>query len=461
MKKKRAHRFFLAAGFCLGLNTMVRMANAAEAVLIFAVWAGIFITHGNEGRRAAVQDSAIDTLYCIAGWAAGFLVPYEAIGIQYGRNSYAMMVRTMLLMPGQATDYKFTSMLWQMFSDYAYGLLWFLPLGVCVLILTFAAGCKKVRSTDTVSGRILLCILKVTAVGSVIIWIRFCWGRGLFTYHYYEYRAVYYWAVLFIVITLILAVGCLLDRSTDGSIRVYALLVAVQIFITPMGSNNALYPVMNNLFMALPFTLWMCIMKAEKHAEDIRVFPVSCAVCGIMLMFAVQSAGFYFGFALQDGVWGSPRTAETSGSHKTAGIYTTQDNANQLDELYEFADKESFAGRSVIIYGDIPGVGYLLDMQPAVSTFWPSLRSYTVAEWKSDMANVVKRVQNSGQDGRPVIITSSAVASYIDDDGEGMNMFGVDSKEMETDEKLKGLIGFMHAYDYNETFCNGQFVIYE
>lgn len=456
---RRACRLFLSAGLCLGLNTMVRMANAAEAILIIAVWFGVCLlrsdSRGAEVKARQAFGTVIkDTVCCIAGWAAGFLIPYAAICVQYGAGAYGNMINSMFSMTSQATDYKFTSMFAGVLNDYAYELRWCLPIAACIAVLTLLEGFfSRNRITDAV--------WRVLSAAAVIIWIRLCWGRGTFTYHYYEYRAMYFWTVLFLTITIIMAVLCLCSRKLfDNKIRIFAMLVLIEIFITPLGSNNALYPIINNLFLSVPFTLWMCRELWRKYSGRRKIFPVGCAVCGILIMFIIQSAGFYFGFALQDGVWGSPRTAKTSGSFKTAGVYTTADNAAQLDELFEYAGKNGLAGRSVISYGDIPGVGYLLDMPPALSTYWPSLPSYQMTEWKKDSA-LIKRSMGSDGSGRPVVITSRDIAAYIDCGGEGMSALNVDGVEIDKDMKLKELVGFMHDNGYTEKFSNGQFTVYD
>ncbi len=453
-ERRRACRLFISAGLCLGLNTMVRMANAAEAVLIIAVWIGVYALRRKNTVRQILRTVMIDSICCMAGWAAGFLIPYAAICVQYGTDAYGNMIDSMFSMTSQATDYKFTSMFGGIVNDYAYALKWFLPMAACIAVLTLL---ERFFSAD----RIKDAVWRGLSAAAVILWIRFCWGRGMFTYHYYEYRAMYFWAVLFLTVTIVTAVFCLCSRSLfDSKIKIFAMLVLIEIFITPVGSNNALYPIINNLFLAVPFTLWMCRELWNRYQGQRKMFPAGCAVCGILVMFMIQSAGFYFGFALQDGVWGSPRTAKTSESYKTAGVYTTEDNAAQLDGLFEYAGKSGLAGRSVIAYGDVPGAGYLLDMPPALSTYWPSLPSYQINEWKKDMSLVKKAMGESGS-GRPVVITSGEIAAYIDCGGEGMCALDVDGVEIDKDMKLKELMRFLRDNGYTETFNNGQFTVYE
>ena len=518
----RSSRYFIAAGFCLGLNVMSRMANAAEAVFIAALWLSPLFMKKCAGSTDEIHAAAIDkstvteksaaadssaavtnsfirivkqTLLCIAGWAAGFLIPLAAICMQYGPKAYGSMINSMFSMTDQATDYKLSSMLSGMFGDYGRGILWLLPMAVCAAAIVLV--CVFIGKRNEKAAHVAEIILSVCGV---ILWIRFCWGRGMFNYDYYEYRAIYYWAVIFLILALVSTIYTIIDKKAESGIRLLAFLILIEILLTSFGSNNQLYPIINNMFLVIPFTLERLTgfirSVCRDHAHTWAV-PVSCSVCAIIFMTVIQSIGFYFGFALQDGVWGDPRLSQTASSEKTAGIYTTSANAGQIDELCDYADGAGIKGRDVIDYGDIPGVGYLLDMSPALSSFWPSLPSYQYNEWEKDIAAVEKCMaasdmaasdkaasdkaasgttednadmpdtgddKPSAQDQRslrPVIITSSGVGAYLDDDDEGMKIFSVDPESMEKDEKLKDLHRFMKMYGYKETFCNGQFVVYE
>ena len=61
---------------------------------------------------------------------------------------------------------------------------------------------------------------------------------------------------------------------------------------------------------------------------------------------------------------------------KAAGIYTNMENGALLEELAVFIEEEGLAGREMIAYGELPGLHYLLDMQPALSTAPPHSDSY-------------------------------------------------------------------------------------
>ena len=140
-------------------------------------------------------------------------------------------------------------------------------------------------------------------------------------------------------------------------------------------------------------------------------------------------------FPALPGHWGIPlfhlgekRDTMATVPHKAAGVYTTKDNADWLAELAEYVQDAGLTGREVILYGEIPGLGYLLDMPPALSTFWPDLDSYRMVEYERDLAQLIEP---------PVIIVASPVAAYLGEDADGMNWFGVEQEKMDADGKLQ------------------------
>ena len=173
---------------------------------------------------------------------------------------------------------------------------------------------------------------------------------------------------------------------------------------------------------------------------------------GMLILFVLmQSIGFHVNFAFQDGVEGEKRDTVVTVPEKAAGVCTVQDNAAWLSELAAYVQEEGLIGRRALFYGDIPGLGYLLDMPSALSTFWPDLDSYRMVEYERDLARMEEP---------PVVIVSSPVAAYLNEDADGMNWFGVDQAKMEGDEKLQILKEYLRAHEYEETFGNGRYVVF-
>lgn len=452
VRGKKRNAYLILAGVCLGMNVAVRMPNVVQAVFILALW------YGNWSEKEAFFDTCKDTLLCIGGYLAGFGVPYAAICVQYGWNAYPEMVKTMFAMTEKAQDYKPASMLTGMLEDYRTGIYWLSFAGVCLaglyLLYGLALRSGKLSGIKGKAGRMVYGILCV-AVSCVLV--RFYWGRGMFDLRYYYYLSVYYWAVLFLLVTVSCAVLLLMDRAGKTEEKALALLVLLELFVTPLGSNNGLHPMVNNLFLAAPFTIWVCYRWFVRTKNRSIHLPWKCMAVVFGAVLLVQSVGFHSRFVLSDGVWGEKRDTLLTGFPKTEGIYTSRENAELFLDLAAFAKERQFAGREVILYGEIPGLGYFLDMPPAISTFWPDLDSYRTVQMEQDMETVIQNMKEN----RPVVIVSSAIAAYRGEDAKAYQWFDVDVASYDSDEKLEMLLQFLDTYQYEETFCNMRYAVYE
>lgn len=526
LKKQRL--CFVAAGVCLGANVAVRMPNVVQAVFILAVWYGIIIIN-NENRQSVMNGAAARrmtgggqaavpweqlvqaTVWCLAGYVLGFGIPFAVICIRYGFSAYPDMVTTMFAMTEQAADYKPASMLTGMFGDYIQGLYWMVFAGICMAAaglallvrrrLYGAEGNNELRNfgerekyvgegkrEDDFSGRrngykITGVMIKAGYAALLLLLLRFYWGRGMFTFHYYEhdYRSIYYPTVMFLLVTVYLCVYCLCAKRIGREQKILATFVLLQTFVTPLGSNNKLQPVINNLFLIAPFTLWVLYrLWTGKESDDSRTDVIKnddlggqendtgmcrdrkmlwAVPCAMLLVFVfVQSVGFHREFVFQDGIWGEPRNTKVTIPQKAAGIYTNMENGVFLKELALFIQEERLSGREAITYGELPGLHYLLDMPSALSTAWPDLDSYRMAEYKRDLVALEDRIAAGGES--PVIIVSTPVAAYLSDDGEAIVWFGVDMEVMAADEKLRLLAELMQKYGYTEVFGNARYVVY-
>lgn len=516
---KRQRLYFTAAGVCLGANVAVRMPNVVQSALILAVWYGIVLL---DRRQGGIGDRETEkrplpwrelfgvTGWCLLGYVVGFGVPLAVICIRYGLTAYPDMVRTMFAMTEQAVDYKPTSMLAGVLGDYGKGLYWLVFAGVCAVAAGLAffarerlygagekAGQQSGGKTDAPAGgradvisagwnayRVTGIMIRAAYILLLLVLLRFYWGRGMFHFRYYEYGngSIYYPAVLLLLVTIAAAILCLIGKRVSAEQKILAAFVLLQIFLTPLGSNNDLYPIINNLFVAAPFLLWVIdggmrspagtrrerggkgIVADRENGAGWRQSEAAYdfvwrAPVGLLILFVtVQSIGSHANFVFQDGIYGEPREKCVKTPEKAAGVYTTLENGALLEELSAFIEEEGLAGREMIAYDELPGLHYLLDMPPALSTGWPDLDSYRMTEYTRDLAEAEKEIMAGGE--LPVIIVSSAVAAYWSDDGEAINWFGVDMEAMAKDEKQRILGEWIRHYGYTERFGNMRYVVY-
>lgn len=449
-EQEKSARCFILAGLLLGANVAVRMPNITHMMLILAVWFGtcLFADKKDNWLRLCLKNTG----YCLIGYIPGLLIPLGMICIQYGVMAYPNMVHTMFAMTEKATDYTPASMLTGMFGTYFRAAAWIFP-----WVLVLAAGFFLSKIESPIKGTLSSVWCKGVYILPFLVLLRLYWGRGMFDFRYYNYGSVYGLATLCMLAS---ACVCLMALSQgQKEIKVLALLTLLQMFLVPLGGNNELYPLMNDLFLLLP--VMTGILYSAYKSQKINYY-VAVPMALLILMLAVQSVGFHGQFALQDGIWGEERDAkiEESTLPQAAGIYTTGTNAETLQELAEYAAGQGMQGKEAILYGQIPGLGYLLGMPSALSTFWPDLDSYRTLEFQEDMESLKQKIREENKEC-PVILVSSKVGAYIDEDAEAMNRFDADQTKYDEDEKLQGIMGFMKENQYEQTFCNAAYAVYQ
>lgn len=488
-RENRKIVYLAAAGSCLGANVAVRMPNVVQAALILAVWYGVWLDVRD--RRSFFRCAVRAAGWCVLGYLIGFGIPFVIICIRYGWQAYPAMVQTMFAMTEKAVDYKPSSMLTGMFDDYVRGLYWLLFAGICMAAgwLMFGVSGRFFKEADDRSDNegnfaqragTLRRLIRICYVGVFLVLLRFYWGKGMFHFRYYQYGngSVYYPAVLLLLSALSAAVCCLVRRDVGRERKVFAVLVILEVFLTPLGSNNDLYPIINNLFLTVPFLLWIVYDRgvvqtakrtvcaeneiqdiSERRGRDSDGFVWKAPLFLLCLFVLIQSIGLHMYFVFQDGIWGEKRDTQILAPAKVEGVYTNRDNGEMLEELAVYVQTAGLSGREVLLYGEIPGLGYLLDMPSALSTFWPDLPSYRMVEFERDLAEIRSGIM-AGEE-MPAIILASPVAAYLSEDADAMNWFGVDREKMNEDEKLQKLRAFMEEYDYAESFGNARYVVYE
>lgn len=450
----------IAAGICLGTNIAVRMPNVVQSSFILVLWYSAFL------QKKEWKTVVRDTLYCLAGYLTGFGIPLLLICIRYGVTAYPAMVQNMFAMTDKAADYKPDAMLTGMLDDYAQGLYWFIFAAICMAALYTAYGfyrviCRAVKQAQTAETieKVFTWLFRLLCVAVWCVLVRFYWGRGMFHFRYYYYDGVsmYWWAVFLLLTGITGALWMLGSRKVSGEKKVLALIVLLQIILTPLGSNNDLYPIINNLFLAAPFTLWCGYLWFEEAGGRAKHFPWQSMLLIFTLMLCIQSIGFHFGYVFGDGVWGEKRDTLMTDLPKAKGIYTNRENAECLSDLLTFTKENGLLDKSLILYGEIPGISYLLDMPSAISTTWPDLDSYRLIQMEQDMEFVERNMDKE----RPVVIVASGIAAYFSEDAEAYEWFGVNVEKYDADEKLAILREFLTDYSYEETFSNMRYVVYE
>lgn len=355
--------YYVLAGICLGLNVMVRFSNLAEAALILAVWYAGWL------KRDRVGITVRRTGLCLAGYLAGFGSVLFLIVIKYGTGAFGDMVGSLFGMTEEASDYTLWGMVSAAASAYLAGLKWMVYMAPCVIAGMIMFLVKKGKYEKI--KRILYC-------AGIVILLRFYWGQGMFSLRYYNEGCIFQWMMLFLILSVFCAAAGVGGYvSEDRKERLMAVIVLLLILITPLGSNNYTYQNMNNLFLVAPYTLWACYRICLKTGKKSVHFPWQAFMALILLMTLIQGVGFGLNYVFRDGIYGEPRDSKVENSAVLKGMYTTAENAESLTGLIDFCENSGVTREPVLIWGDAPGLSYILDVPSAIFTTWPEIPSNT------------------------------------------------------------------------------------
>lgn len=449
------------AGMLLGVNAFVRFPNnMLEAGLILPLWYYGVLKHRGM-KQTTGKTVMVQTGLCLVGYLGAFLAMVGVISLHYGSDAFARMVSGVFGMAGSASDYTLGEMLGAILDAYAHGFRWLLYMILCVLPGIPFFLIQRERYPKLRKVVYCLCI-------PVLFFVLYKWG--MFNFRYYQKESALQWGVVFLLVALAVTVWMLFTRMLDDEWRLIGSMALWSILITPLGSNNHVWPVLNNLFFVAPVVFWMVYRFVRWGREyldatgKIPLFPVKAMLSGILAAFFIQAIGIGFGYVFLDGENGEVLNSRVENNVILQGMKTNPALAGALGEISAFFEEKEpeYAGKKLILYGNIPGLSYYLDRPPALFSTWPDLDTNSSAQLAESLAAVDRGMQAQGEDKeRPLVILPTPFSAYLSEDGAAMEYWGVDRGEYDSDDKLQMLKGFMEENRYREVFANEAFVVYE
>ena len=419
---ERQNLFLLLAGVCFGLNVMVRFPNVVEAGMILVLWFYCIITGEKFG------EAFKKTLICLGGYALGLLAPFLMITALYGPGSYFEMIGSLFGMTGGASDYTAGGMIGMIIDAYLTT-----AKSMLVMIPCLAAGVIMFLALP----RKYIMLKKLLYTLGLLVLVRFFFSRGIFTRNYRYYDCVFQAAMMFVIITIILAItGSAGVLNGSRQEQTLAFVILMIILITPVGSNNYTYPVINNLFLVAPVSLWLLRRFMQRMGEEQVNFPWQAMITMVIAVTLVQGTIFHSSFAFGDGTLGEKRTARSI-IPKVSGMKTTDANAESLDELYEALSSENLLEEKVLLFGAVPGLAYVFDMEPAINTVWPDLDSYSVQKFDDQLMDLAL------SEVKPVVVIGNEMPEYAN-----------------IHEKYDILLDYISVHDYNKVFESERFTVF-
>lgn len=457
---KKQNVLLFLAGLMLGANVLVRLPNVLEASFILILWFAGFMC------KEKIRNVITQTIICICGYVVGVLIPLSVAVLMYGWNAYASMLGWLSSVSadsGNSHSMAATTMLTlNAYKTTILEMVIIIPCIVCGVILFYLLSQKKV------SIRVLN-IFKILYLCGILVLVKYYFSKGVFTTNYWYYDSMFEAAMMFIVLSLVLdildIVSAIAARTgfnvlmpgTEGE-RILAFLSFMVIVITPFGSDNYTFPIVNNMFLVAPITLTQLRRVARRSsrihmpmaglktredkdnfAREVAIhFPWKYITVMIVFVVLIQGTLFKTGYSFVDGADGLKRDSKITSIEKLHGLYTTRENADRIETLYKALSDNGLLSYELLQFGESPGLSYAFDMNPSIYTTWPSLESNTVSSFDEALSNL---------SDRPVIITDADIMTKYQDSKSTM-------------DKIDILLDYIASNDYNIVFEDGNYVVY-
>lgn len=437
----------VAAGVVLGLNTLVRFPNnGLEVLLILTLWYYGYL------KKKPLAEIAKETGLCIAGYAAGFVTVLAGMMLLYGTGTLGTMIEGIFGMAGSASDYTFGEMLGMITDAYLHGAGWMAYMVLCILpgIPFFAIQ----KECFPLLRKVVYCIC--------IVFLFIVLGRwGMFNFKYYQKEAALQWGVVFLILSLGICVWMLFSRMHDCEWKLIAAMSLIVILITPLGSNNYVWPALNNLFFVAPITFWTIYRFARwgrpylDVTGKVPLFSVKAMTMAMVVAFLIQAVGIGCNYVFLDGEDGHKRDTTVEGSRILRGMKTNAGNAGTLEELNTFMleNNTEYRNKKLILYGNIPGLSYYLHKAPAVYTSWADLDTNSYERLAEDL-NTLN--QTMTEENRPLVIFSEEIMAQVLDLQEN----GMTGDGSVWEQKLKAILDFMTVNEYQMVFENEKYAVF-
>lgn len=516
---KKKNMLLFAAGLCLGTNVLVRFSNLPEAALIVAVWAYAVIEGLEVGKNLLTAEKAgmkwslasrekrreirkivrgqiwrqiwQQTLWCLGGYLAALAVLFGYIHLRYGISNYVEGILRLFGMTETATDYKATSMLMGLIGTYVENLYWVIRLlvivaaGMFLWIGTNAVADGKLFVNMSEQSKLwsgLRLLLKkganVACVLLAIVTLGWLYYRRFGSFEFFSYASMLRPGVLFLMLAMGIAAVRILHPKAPKEEKLISGLMILVILLTSLGSNNKVYPSMNNLFIAAPYTLWECwkfcclkkftckmsgkvSAKCCSNGLTVSPLPAQAILVAFLAMCFFQFVGFGVGFSFVESTGAREVTAQVDNNKILKGVKMHPDRAKWLEEISAYVNENDLRGREVILYGYVPSLSYYLQM-PSAFNPWSDLRSYSIETMKSDLTETAGMMTEKGAE-RPVIIVENAYLEFYQRGEAALVNLAPEKKldEIGKARKWELIVEFMDEYGYEETFRNEKFVIFE
>lgn len=428
------------AGVLLGISLFVRISDLVYCALILYVWISCILRDGKITKRLLRRTLSCLFSY-IAGAVAGILIltagrSTSASGLG-GIGGMVSWIVSLASSDGEAGGYSLGTMLLTVLKAYLWAAQRLLPLLLTAGFGVLLWGILKADKWKVFRYGGLLAAVSV-------LFVFYC-RRGVFTLLYHSNGSVYgIGAVLLLILALIFFAVLTGGHRHTVQEREAAVLGLLLLFIAPLGTNNHLYAVLNQLFLILPLALSLLPALRERLGRA-AAEPLQVTLTAFVLLLFVQTSLFHAVYSFSDGEDGQKLDEIMTEPVKLMGIRTGRERAAAV--LSVARNPQIGAADTLLTYGNIPGMHYVTDLPPAISTLWPDLESYPAEAFRQELAKVGDKLPY------PVVILSSEAAERIAlrENGEGTESL----RQKDGDVK-----DFLDRNGYEIKYEDAEFILY-
>ena len=383
---KKKENLLILAGVLVALSILIRFPNITYMALIVPVWFHSFIV------RDRFKDVLRKTGKCIEGVLVTLIIVVYSLLCTGRMGEYIIGIKELFSMTDESKRYGIRFTIVNLINSYTCIWYWFIPI-VLAAVLLIVAGLLKFKGI--LGSRVIYNVLAVAGMAVIYLWYK---KTALFDYDFTSYSSMYLFGVVILTIMLILfVITALCSRFSDRLRLLSALAIVIQM-ITPFGTNNSLYVVLNSLFFLLPVAFMII-------AELTRFKPTRYLHTGLVVMFllfSVQMVFFYNGFTFREKQH-EPQDTYIERNAVLKGMRTTASNAALLQGLTDLWEEEKIANHAVLTFGEVPGIAYYMGSEPALSSTWPILDSYSLSKFTAQMEELETKMR---EDGLKVVIVT-------------------------------------------------------
>lgn len=448
--EKEKKIFYVTAGIIIGINTFVRLPNAAEIAAIVLVWyAGWY-------KKQSLSMVLRKTGDCVLGYFGGLAISFGAIFLKYDWADFMEAINELILESVLNEDYGIAFMLFQtlkVVGRYKWYVVYFLCIIAVGTVLhtvfnkVFALRKNTVR---TVMG------VTLTA-GAVFSYVIFSKKYGLYSSEWTDFSSVLGVSCIFLLWGILV---CILNLflSTDLETRLLALVFLGTFYVTPLGSNNHIYLVIMNMFMLIPLVVYHSL-KLESEVigilknvdSDALKWSYRAVMYGSLIIMMWQVMHFGLNYVFHD----ENVSITIEDANILHGMKTGQEKAEKLNELILFCEEQNLTGRETIFYCNGPGLAFMLQLKPALSSTWMDWYTNTTIQFEKEIYSLNKAEKT------PIVILSSDYSAYLEQDWEKLDNMEIDVYALEIEEKWQVLLKFMRKNDYDKIYEQYGYVIYQ